>query len=182
MSNLVRNFFHAPDDRDRAPLPWAKLVTFSLALWVGGSLVLDFVVMPSLMEMGMMESPSFASAGFLTFERFNHLELLAAAAVLTGVLAIAFGDRGFGPQTRRAIGFSCLLLAIAGIYTYVLTPQMSALGLDLSVLSGASPLEMPDGMGAMHVGYWSLEAIKLTAAGGLLHLCDRQLVRSDSVA
>ena len=91
MLDFVRSLFNVSFrvPGDRPSLPWARIVTGCLALWVGGSLVLDFVVMPSLMEMGMMDSPGFASAGFLTFERFNHLEMLAASAVLTGVLVIA---------------------------------------------------------------------------------------------
>lgn len=181
MLNQLPNFqdlFHIP--HDRASLPWARIITLSLALWVGGSLVLDFVVMPSLMEAGMMNSPNFAVAGFATFERFNHLELLAAASILTGILAISKRNHGFGHVTRRATILACVLLGITAIYTYVLTPHMSALGLDLNLWEPQTGL--PTGMNAMHLSYWCLEAIKLAVAGWLLHLCDQRFVRSDSVA
>ncbi|NJN60950.1 MAG: hypothetical protein HC795_04935 [Coleofasciculaceae cyanobacterium RL_1_1] len=181
MLNRLPNFqdlFHIP--HDRASLPWSKIITLCLAFWVGGSLVLDFVVMPSLMEAGMMASPNFAAAGFTTFERFNHLELLAAAATLTGILAISKHNHGFGTVTRRATVLACILLGITVIYTYILTPQMSALGLELSLFE---PLVgSPTGMEAMHISYWGLETIKLAVAGWLLHLCDQRFVRSDSIA
>jgi uncharacterized membrane protein len=176
MINQLQNLFHVPSDR--APLPWAQMLTLSLALWVGGSLVLDFVVMPSLMEAGMMNSPDFATAGFTTFERFNHLELLAAAATLTGVLAISKRNHGFGTATRRATILAGILLGITALYTYVLTPQMSTLGLDLNLFEPHAVVA--SGMNAMHLSYWGLEAVKLTVAGWLLHLCDRQFVRSES--
>ena len=179
MLNRIHYLFRVPRDRDRAALPWAQIITLSLALWVGGSLVLDFVVMPSLMDAGMMTSPDFATAGFVTFERFNHLELLAAAATLTGVLAISKHNHGFGTATRSATVLAGLLLAITLLYTYLLTPQMSALGLNLNLFD--PQVVIPSGMNAMHVSYWSLEAVKLTVAGWLLHLCDRQFVRSDSI-
>ncbi len=178
MLNRFQSLFHIP--RDRAPLPWSQIISLCLAFWVGGSLVLDFVVMPSLMEAGMMDSPDFAAAGFTTFERFNHLELIAAAAILTGILAISKRNHGFGRVTRRVTVLACILLGITAIYTYFLTPHMSALGLDLSLFE--SPAGLPAGMDAMHISYWSLEAIKLAVAGWLLHLCDQQFVRSDSVA
>jgi hypothetical protein len=132
------------------------------------------------MEAGMMDSPNFAAAGFTTFERFNHLELIAAAAILTGILAISKRNHGFGGVTRRATVLACILLGITAIYTYVLTPHMSALGLDLSLFE--SPAGLPAGMDAMHMSYWGLETVKLAVAGWLLHLCDRRFVRSDSVA
>jgi len=179
MLNRIHYLFHVPSDRDRATLPWAQIITLSLALWVGGSLVLDFVVMPSLMDAGMMNSPDFASVGFTTFERFNHLELLAAAATLTGVLAISKRNHGFGSTTRRATILAVILFAITMFYTYVLTPQMSALGLDLSLFEPQAVV--PSGMNAMHLSYWGLEAVKLAIAGWLLHLCDQQFVRSGSI-
>jgi uncharacterized membrane protein len=177
LQNQLQNRFHVPSDR--ASLPWSQIITLCLACWVGGSLVLDFVVMPSLMEAGMMDSPNFAAAGFMTFERFNHLELIAAAAILTGILAISKRNHGFGSVTRRATLLACILLGITAIYTYILTPQMSALGLDLSPLEASAGI--PAGMDAMHMSYWALETVKLAIAGWLLHLCDQRFVRSDSV-
>jgi hypothetical protein len=59
---------------------------------------------------------------------------------------------------RWAIFLSLLLLAIALIYTYIMTPQMSALALQLNLLEPATG--MPEGMMQMLEGYWVLEALK----------------------
>lgn len=156
---------------------WQAIISFSLALWFGGSLVLDLVVMPSMYEAGMITEPGFASVGYITFERFNHIELLFAALTLTGVLVLDRTRHFFGSQARKAIILSTVLLGIALTYTYFLTPQMSALGL---LLTAFDPVEaLPETMDSMHQSYWILELLKLASAGVLLRLCDRQLAESN---
>lgn len=150
---------------------WQATIAFMLALWFGGSLVLDLVVMPSLYEAGMMTEPGFASIGYLTFERFNHVELLFAAVTLTGVLVLERTRHFFGRQTRKAIILSIVLLGIALTYTYFLTPQMSALGMSVGAMEPVE--ELPGVMASMHQGYWILEMLKLASAGILLRLCAR---------
>ena len=60
---------------------WQTIVVVTLGLWLGGSLVLDWVIMPSLYLSGMMTQPGFTTAGYLIFWNFNRIELLAAAIV-----------------------------------------------------------------------------------------------------
>ena len=59
-----------------------------------------------------------------------------------------------------------ILLAIALIYTYFLTPQMSSMGLTLDQFN----LEQvtASSMKTMHLVYWSLEITKLTVGTVLL--------------
>lgn len=151
---------------------WQSIVTFALALWLGGSLVLDLVVVPSLWEAGMMTQPGFASAGYMTFEAFNHLELLFAGTVMTGVLCMSGTHYFAGGWRRTAIILSAILLVIPLVYTYILTPQMSAMGIQLDLFS---PMDgMPPGMMPMHLGYWGLEVLKIAGVGALLLGCDRR--------
>jgi uncharacterized membrane protein len=150
---------------------WQTIVTCLIALWLGGSLVLDTVVFPSLWAAGMMTQPGFASAGYLTFGLFNHYELMLAGLTMTGVLVLNHGGHFEAKQERRAILLSVLLLAVAIVDTYLMTPQMSALGMQLNLFEPVS--EMPAGMVPMHLGYWTLELLKLGSAGTLLALCNR---------
>lgn len=149
---------------------WRMIVLATLAFWLSGSLILDMVIMPSLYSAGMMTQPSFASAGYSIFWIFNHLEVLCAALVLTGVLVLkntpgALGHRWIVPA---AVG----LLLIVLLYTYQLTPEMSALGMRLSWFEPTS--ETSPIMGWMHGGYWILEVLKLITGGALLVASTKQ--------
>jgi len=64
-------------------LNWQNIVTLTLSFWLSGSLILDWVIMPSLYVSGMMTQAGFATAGYLIFWNFNRIELLSAALVLT---------------------------------------------------------------------------------------------------
>jgi uncharacterized membrane protein len=150
---------------------WQMIVTCTLALWLGGSLVLDAVVFPSLWAAGMMTQPGFASAGYLTFGLFNHCELMLAGLTMTGIFILDHAHHFGATQKYRAILLSVLLLTVAVIDTYLMTPQMSALGLQLNPLE--TTIEIPARMLPMHLGYWALELLKLGSAGGLLVLCNR---------
>ncbi|MGC9504214.1 hypothetical protein [Baaleninema sp.] len=157
---------------------WQTVLSVVLALWFGGSLVLDLVVMPSLYATGMMTEPGFASVGYLTFERFNHLELLFAGLALTSVLVLNQTRHFFGTQTRKAIILSILLLGVALTYTYFFTPQMGALGVQLNLLEPAE--DVPTAMASMHQGYWILELLKLASVWILMRLCCRQNTAASS--
>lgn len=151
---------------------WDSLVLLAAAFWLSISLFLDFLLMPMMYGTGMMAEPGFASAGYGLFWMFNRVELLCAACILTGLLALRQRQSEFsvlvsGSRSRWALMIGSGLLAIALIYTYLLTPQMSALGLPLS--GDAEPV--PAAMNLMHSAYWALEMLKLAAAAGLLKLC-----------
>ncbi|NEO29749.1 MAG: DUF4149 domain-containing protein [Symploca sp. SIO3C6] len=150
-------------------LPWRTIVMFALGFWLSGSLILDFVIMPGLSAAGMMSQSGFATAGYSIFWIFNRIELLCAALTLAGLLSLRGTSNLYRRVRRWSIFLSVLLLAIAIIYTYIMTPQMSALALQLDPWEVASG--MPAGMIEMHEGYWLLEAIKLIAATSVLGWC-----------
>jgi hypothetical protein len=154
---------------------WQNVAMGSLGLWLGGSLVLDLVVMPTLWATGMMESSGFASASYSIFWIFNRVELLCAAAALSSVWAIIEVSRATLDTKREMLASAVMLLLIALSYTFVLTPYMSGLGVDLDVF--ATTKALPAEMDRLHAIYWVLEASKLGIAGLLLSKCSRAIWR-----
>jgi hypothetical protein len=149
---------------------WQQLAIGSLGFWLSGSLILDLVVMPTLWMTGMMESSGFASASYSIFWIFNRVELLCAAAILSGIWALQRGSSRVSAKQELLAG-AIVLMGIATIYTFVLTPYMSGLGIDLDILDAAKSI--PTEMNQMHSIYWVLEASKLGIAAMLLFQCDR---------
>lgn len=140
----------------------AMMVT--VMAWIGASVLMDLIIMPGLYFSGMMSNPGFATAGDMIFSMFNRVELVAGALVLSGTLLW----RAMTPQvplSKAAIFLATILLAIPFIYTYGLTPQMSGLGIQLSLFESAV---VPDTMDQLHYVYWSFELLKLAASGVLL--------------
>jgi hypothetical protein len=152
----------------RRPI-WQTIVVLTLSFWLSGSLILDWVIMPSLYFSGMMMQSGFAAAGYLIFWNFNRIELLSAALVLTGVLALSSTQPTNTTWRRGAIALSVLLLAVSLVDTYFLTPQMCATGLQLKLFETA--VEVPATMGQLHIAYWALEAVKFVVGGTLLVWC-----------
>lgn len=152
---------------------WQPVLLFTLLFWLSGSCLLDFVMMPIMYTSGMMIEPGFASAGYSMFWVFNRVELICAALALTGVLSLYTTHKISSQAGQLGIVLATLLLGVALVYTYGLTPQMSALGLNLNLF--APGFETPAGMTSLHAGYWLLEAAKLTLAGFLLKLCYRSM-------
>lgn len=140
---------------------WHKGLALILTFWLSSSLLLDFVVMPSLFAAGMMSQPDFTIAGYGLFWVFNRLELLCAALVLTGILAHQEAEQ----NSLVSVMLGVVLLATSIVCTYFLTPQMSALGLNLNLFE---PMHTPTGMKQLHFSYWILEACKFVAGGWLL--------------
>ncbi len=151
---------------------WQSIVMLTLGFWLSGSLILDWVIMPSLYVSGMMTQSGFATAGYLIFWNFNRIELLSAAVVLTGLLVLSTKQFAAPNWRRGAIVLSVLLLAVSLIDTYFLTPQMCAAGLQLNLFESVA--EIPAGMNQLHAGYWVLEAVKLVAGGTLVSWCFRE--------
>ncbi len=148
---------------------WQTAIIFTLGFWLSGSLILDLVIMPGLYATGMMTQAGFATAGYSIFWIFNRIELLCAALVLTGVLVLRVTHY---ISRNHLIVLSLLLLAIAFIYTYILTPEMSALGIPLNLFD--PPVDVPVTMTQMQEGYWVLEMLKLIGGSALLGLCYQQ--------
>lgn len=150
---------------------WSSVVMLTLSFWLSGSLLLDWVIMPSLYVSGMMTQTGFATAGYLLFWNFNRIELVSAALVMTGVLVVSTKVQANRWQ-RGAVILSLLLLAVSLTETYLLTPQMCATGLNLNIFESA--VEVPTTMNQLHMTYWILETCKLVAGSTLLGWCFRQ--------
>jgi hypothetical protein len=150
---------------------WQNIAIGSLGFWLSGSLVLDLLVMPMLWMTGMMESSGFASAGYSIFWTFNRVELVCAGAALSSLWALSKLARSGIYAKREMLAGAVMLLAIALSYTFVLTPYMSALGLDIDIF--ATVKSIPVEMDRLHAIYWVLEASKLGITAMLLSWCIR---------
>jgi hypothetical protein len=146
---------------------WQSMIIFALGFWLSSSLILDLVIMPEMYVAGMMASPSFASAGYSIFWVFNRIELLCAAMVVSGALALYKVKVFSRPGLIWAVGLPLLLLTVALLYTYGMTPAMSALGIQLDWFN--STAEIPTEMDQLHQSYWMLELLKLISVGTLLN-------------
>jgi hypothetical protein len=145
---------------------WQNLAIVSLGFWISASLILDLVVMPTLWATGMMEGSGFASAGYSIFWLFNRVELVCAATILSSIWAIKNIDRSSVYAQREMLAGAAMLFAIAIVYTFVLTPYMGGLGINLDLF--ATTKSIPVGMERMHSIYWVLETTKLGIATMLL--------------
>ena len=145
---------------------WSGILLFTLGFWLSTSLLLDCLVIPGLLTSGMMNQDGFASAGYLIFGTFNHVELICSALVLTSCLVLNYQKTQTINKLDKYVFGAILLVAIALAYTYFLTPQMSSLGLALNNFSNlqtsANSMEM------MHIAYWVLEIIKIVVTTSLL--------------
>lgn len=148
---------------------WQTAIMLTLGFWLSASLILDWVIMPSLYLSGMMSQAGFTTAGYVIFWNFNRLELLSAAVVLTSVLALS---KTQSQWRLRGIVLSVLLLTVSLVDTYFFTPQMCAVGIQLNLFEAAAAI--PATMDLLHGGYWLLEAVKLVAGGMLFSWCWRQ--------
>lgn len=162
-------------ERSSNQIDWPTLVMFVLGFWLSASLLIDFVIVPGLLASGMMSESGFASAGYIIFGIFNRIELVCAAIVLSGFLVFRRHHTLSYFHQIWSVSLAVLLLSIALIFTYVFTPQMSGLGLQLNLLNTGNT--MPDGMIFMHWRYWIFEAIKLITATTLLRWCYRDSCR-----
>lgn len=145
---------------------WQSALVVTLAFWLSSVVVLDWIVMPSLYMAGMMTEPGFAIAGYSLFWLFNRVELLCAALVLTSVLVLRQRQVVVGQAAQRSVFLGILLLGIALVDTYGLSPQMGALGIRLDWFDAIS--EVPALMNQMHLGYWLLDGLKLVCGTLLL--------------
>ena len=152
--------------RSSKSVSWSTVIMVALGFWLSGSFIFDFLIVPGMLTTGMMSESGFASAGYVIFGTFNHVELLCAATVLAGCLVYRFGDRFNQKVSYPSVVKAAILLAIALVYTYVFTPQMSSAGMSLDVFSTIKSASTT--MTVMHLGYWSLEVVKLVCATALL--------------
>jgi Domain of unknown function (DUF4149) len=145
----------------KAPLHWQdstwhRVLPIVLLFWLSASLVLDFLVMPVMYTSGMMAESHFVLAGQALFGAFNRMELVLAATICVG-----FWVKQQTPEVERESIFrnlpiAVMLLGIAVLCTYFVTPTMSGLGF-VEESTGIVPAEMT----TMHTLYWMLESVKL---------------------
>lgn len=159
---------------------WLTVLLVTLGFWLSASCLIDFILLPSLSVSGMMSQSGFASAGFLLFGIFNHLELLFAGLILSGVLVFRSHHTFSHSKENVAIGFAGILLLISLCYTYFLTPQMSGLGLQLNWFSAYEP--MTSSMMAFHWSYWGLELVKLMIGVTLWRWCYQNVFTDGNAA
>lgn len=162
---------NAISSRSYKSINWSAIVMFALGFWLSASLVLDALIIPGLLRSGMMNESGFASAGYLIFGTFNHVELLCAGLVLAGCLVFRFAKNTSIKITNELVFMAGMMLAIALTYTYVLTPQMSGMGLSLNQFETAS--NSIDAMTIAHLSYWWLEIVKFVMGTVLLRACYR---------
>ena len=156
---------------------WQTIVSLTLGFWLSACIILDLVIMPSMYVSGMMNTPDFTVAGSVMFSVFNRVELLCSTLGLTGLLVLSATPNHFVKINKTAIIFSIVLLVIVLIDTYGLTPQMTALGINLDLFESVK--EVPVAMNQMHGGYWLFEIIKLVVGATLFGWCYRQPTKMD---
>lgn len=157
----------AISSRTAKSISWSTAIVIALGFWLSGSLIFDFLIVPGMLTTGMMNESGFASAGYVIFGTFNHIELLCAATVLTGCLYYRFADCFEQKVSYKSVLMATGLLLISLTYTYVFTPQMSSMGMSLDLFSPA-PEATSTGMMVTHLVYWALEVVKLVFATALL--------------
>ena len=153
---------------------WTPWVLAIVGFWLSSNLVLDFLVMPVMSLSGMTTQSGFAAAGYSLFWSFNHLELVAAAVILTGLLALNHRPTEFevaqgGSRSRWALLLGLGLFCFALVDTYLLTPEMSAMALSLD--SFTSTTAITPAMNWMHSVYWLLDVFKVVSLAYLGRLC-----------
>jgi len=153
------------------PNRWVTITLLALALWLGGSLIMDGVMMPTMYATGMMSAPDFVSAGYSMFWVFNRVELLLAAVVISSILLLNQSHTFKTAAGRWAIALSSTLIAVSLLQTYVLSPALSQMGLQLDLFAAVA---VPPAMTVLHEGYFVLEVLKFLAGGVLLALCYQQ--------
>jgi hypothetical protein len=153
------------------PNRWITVTLLALALWLGGSFIMDGVMMPTMYATGMMSAPDFVSAGYSMFWIFNRVELLLAAVVISSILLLNQAHIFKTMASRWAIALSGVLITVSLLQTYVLSPALSQMGLQLDLFAVAAT---PPAMTVLHEGYFVLEVLKFLAGGVLLVVCYQQ--------
>lgn len=168
---IIMSEFTSNHIQTKQPM-WQTVAAVSLGFWLSSCLLLDLVIMPTMYGAGMMAEPGFASAGYSIFSAFNRIELVCAALVLTGLLVtVKMQSPVSGNWGRWAVLAAVMLLGIVCVDTYGLTPQMSALGMQLNLFDAAT--EVPVAMDRMHESYWVLEVMKVLGGGMVLYWFSR---------
>ncbi len=144
----------------------AFFLTTFMALWVGGSILTDLVLIPTAFRMLPREHA--VTLGAEAYRQLNILEcLLGAASVL---IAFAFGRLGWGTMRRHRIATSLTLgmTVIALVFLLYLTPYITgkAEGLLTAGVDLSDPTLMPpdrEDLHTAHLIYALLDGLKISA-------------------
>jgi uncharacterized membrane protein len=102
----------------------AAVRTLAVALWVGGMAALDFIDAPLRFATPGISRNQAVALGQAVFVRFNRAE------VALGVVAVAAA--ALARSARWTLALTALMLALAAVQTFYLTPEITRLaaGLD----------------------------------------------------
>ena len=147
--------------------------TLFTAVWVGGSILTDLVLIPGAFR-SLARNDAIAF-GADAFGRVNFLEcILGASAIL---IAFALGRSGWGTPARHrlAVSLACSMTAISLAFLLFLTPaiiyrvkELLASGFDFADL-GENPPERAS-LRTIHHVYVALDAAKILCGIGLFWL------------
>ena len=110
------------DVHPRAQPVLAFLLTIAMAIWVGGSVMVDFAVVPTVFD--QLSRRDAGDVGIVLFAKINRLEsVLGAASIL---LAFAMGRSAWGTRTRHITATSLVvgMTVIAVIFLVFFTPAI----------------------------------------------------------
>lgn len=161
------------DEHPRAQPILAFLLTIAVAIWVGGSLIVDFAVVPTVFEhLGRRDA---GNVGVVLFARMNRLEgLLGAASVL---LAAAMGRTAWGGRTRHITATALVvgMTVVAVMFLVYFTPaivhrwtELVSTGMDLENLDNQPPARAE--LRTLHRVYAGLDVLKILAGVAVLWL------------
>lgn len=160
---------HYPLKKQLFSLNLSAIVMTILGFWLSASFLLDFVVMPVLSLTGMMADSGFINASYVLFGVFNRLEIICAAAILTVFFGFKFNHLFGDRQALNALVIASVLLNIALVCTYLVTPQLAGFALEMTSFNGVAV--MPTSMVAWQALYWLLEVMKFCLGMTLIRWC-----------
>ena len=166
MSNL-------PKDRRLTRRLLAFGLTTCLAVWVGGSVLTDLVLIPSAFKVLPREQA--VGFGAEAYRQLNLVESMLGAAM--ALMAFAFGLPGWGTRRRSiiAMGLTFAMMLCALVFLLYLTPTITAkaealihAGVDLDDPTAMPPERVQ--LRSIHLVYALLDGLKISAGVALLYL------------
>lgn len=159
--------------RQRALL--AFVLMLSLGIWIGGSVAVAAIAVPTAFDRAVMSRDYAADFGAALFPKVNLMEgVLGAVGILTAGL---MGRTGWGTKIRHRTATALLMAmtALVLVFLFVLTPAISArveelraAGIDLDDMTRMPPER--ETLRTMHTTYVGLDVAKILAGVAVLWL------------
>lgn len=151
----------------------AFLLTVIVAVWVGGSVIVDVTVIPSAFD--HLARRDAAEVGATIFSKMNRQEgILGVAALL---IAFGMGREAWGTQRRFVLATSLLLAmtAVAVAFLIFFTPALvekweAVLHSGVNVEDTSAMTEERTALRALHTVYGVLDVLKILAGTWVLFL------------